>query len=111
MANWGKIFGILAAVELVLVLGIMAMSSVDNKKLTTAYVVRDTPQSAENYFKLVTKAVCTEESKIVSCSDQLFVQCNGKEFLVKDKSVAVCDGKSIDLSGFAVNGSVKFRKS
>ena len=106
----GKILTVLISVEFFLVLAIIAMSSSESKRLATAYVVRESEAAQKQDFKILTRAVCEEESGNVACHDRLFVQCNGKEYLVKDGAYAVCDNTRLDLSGLAANGSAKFRK-
>ena len=106
----GKILTVLLSVEFFLVLAIIAMSSSDSKRLVTAYVVRESEIAKKNDFKILTRAVCGEESGEITCHDRLFVKCSGKEYLVKEGSFAVCNNVTLDLSGLAANGSVKFRK-
>src|SRR3989344_8224875 len=91
----------LFAVELILVLIVIALAITDNKnrELPTAYAVRN--PSIENIsFRLLTKAVCEEKSEHVACSDKLFIKCHDKEYIIDDKlnSVVECDNVKLNLS-------------
>ncbi len=129
-----KLLKILFIIEFLLIFAIVTLSFIDNQKIPTAYVVKDIEKEDSHIktnFKLLTKAVCEETSKnirfsvhkksegfsnesgYIFCRDELFVKCDGKEYIVGENNLenfTVCNTK-LNLSSFKVNGSITLTKS
>ena len=108
-----KLLKALFAVELILILTVVALSIADNKnkELPTAYAVKN--PSIENIsFRLITKAVCEEKSEHTVCRDKLFVKCGDDEQIIDDNlsKIVECNGIKLNLSGVFVNGTTTFKK-
>src|SRR3989338_2793997 len=104
-----KLLKALFAVELILILIVVALAIADNKnqELPTAYVAKN--PSIENIsFRLLTKAVCEEKAEHTVCHDKLFIKCNDKEYIVNDdlNKIVECNNIKLNLSGIAVNGTI-----
>jgi len=102
----------LVAIEFILVLIIIALAFIDNKKIPTAYVVKQN-QLEETNFKVFTKAVCEEKSEHIICHDELFAKCNDREYLLSNYSsegFVECNNIRLNLSNVDVNGNAKFKK-
>jgi len=101
------------AIEFILILSIIALSSINNKELPTAFVVKESPRINETDFKVFTKAVCEEKTNEVFCHDELFIKCDDKEIMIlknESKNFIVCKDIKIKLSDI-VNGSVNFKRT
>ena len=107
-----KILKILFAVEFILILVIIALALIDNKRIPTGYVVKEIPVEEKSDFKILTKAVCEEKSEHILCRDELFVKCDDKEYMISNSldSFIECNNIKLNLSEIMVNGSTKFRK-
>jgi len=107
-----KLLKILFAIEFILILVIIALSLI-GKPATTAYAVKENPNIGEIKFKVLTKAVCEEKSNHVFCRDELFVKCDGKEYLVSNEplnDMLECNDIKINLSDIKANGDTEFKK-
>ena len=108
-----KFLKILFALEFLLILALVALAFIDNdKKIPTGYAVKENINAKNISFKVMTKAVCEEKSERVFCRDELFVSCNGKEYIVfenKSNEFIECDNLKIKLSDIA-NDSAKLKK-
>lgn len=107
-----KLLKILFAIEFILILLVIALSLIDEPQ-TTAYAVKENTSIEEMKFKIITKAVCEEKSNHVFCHDELFIKCNGKEYLVSNESLKElfeCNGMKINLSDIKANGNTEFKK-
>ena len=107
-----KLLRVLVGIEFILILVIIALSLI-GKPATTAYAVKENPNIGEIKFKVLTKAVCEEKSNHVFCHDELFIKCNGKEYLVSNESLkelVECNGMKINLTGIKANGDTEFKK-
>ena len=116
-----KLLKILSAIEFILILAIIILALIGNKQaMPTAYAVKENSME-EIKFKVLTKAVCEEthenqgfsrELGHVFCHDELFVKCNGEEYIISNKSLgelAECNGIKINLSGIEANGDTEFK--
>ena len=110
-----KILKILFAVEFILILAIIVLSLVNSGEIPTAYAVKEiqsensTVEKAK--FKVLTRAVCEEKSEHIFCHDELFIKCNGNEYLINNKyNITECNGIKLNLSDIEVNGSTIFKK-
>lgn len=107
-----KFIKILLAVEFILISAIIALNLAGSGEMPTAYAVKEVQSIEDIDFKLLTKAVCENSSEHVFCRDELFIKCNGSEFMIKDGKLdnfTEC-GARLKLSGIAVNGSAKLGK-
>ena len=109
-----KFLKILLGIEFILILAIIALALIDNKRIPTGYAVKEIPAEEKSDFKILTKAVCEEKSEHILCRDELFARCNGKEYLISQDSLGnfiECNNIKLNLSDVKVNGSVKFKKN
>ena len=107
-----KLLKILFAIEFILILFVIALSLIGEPQ-TTAYAVKENPNIVDIKFKVLTKAVCEEKSNHVFCHDELFIKCNGKEYLASNGQIGElveCNGMEINLSGIKANGNTEFKK-
>ena len=108
-----KMLKILIAAEFILISAIIVLSLVDSDKMPTAYAVKEIEKMENSRFKLFTKAVCEEKSEHISCSDELFIECDGKEHIVSNHKLAnftECGNTPLNLSDNKVIGSAVFEK-
>ena len=111
-----KILKVLVAIEFILILAIIGLSLIGAKKMPTAYAVKDIGENSsmgKNDFKIFTKAVCEEKPEHVFCHDELFAQCNNKEFIINGNNLenfTVCNNLKLNLSDINVNGYSVFKK-
>jgi len=95
--------------ELVLLVLILVVFSIDAEKMPTGYVVKENPIAEKTNFRTLTKAVCEEKSSNVVCNDMLFAECNGKEFIVNNNENFTCDELKLNLSEVSVKGHGVFK--
>ena len=107
-----KLLKVLFAIEFILILVIIALALIDNKRIPTGYVVKEIPVEEKSDFKILTKAVSEEKSEHIFCHDELFVKCDDKEYMISNSldSFIECNNIKLNLSEIMVNGSTKFRK-
>ena len=104
-----KTLDVLFAIEFVLIIAIILLSLIGNKKIPTGYAVKENSSTENSDFKLMTKAVCEEKYDHILCHDELFAKCNGEEKIINGSDFAECGNIKIKLSEIA-NGSVKLEK-
>lgn len=107
-----KLLTALFIIEFALIFAIIALYSIDNKAIPTAYFIKENKSTTN--FKLFTKAVCEEKSEHIICQDKLFVECNGNEYIVNEDNLnnyAECNGLKLNLSDTKVTGYVIFNKN
>jgi len=80
--KFGRTFKILLAFELILLVLIIALFFADNKNIPTAYAVKENINAENISFKVLTKAVCENKSEHVFCHDELFIRCDGEEYII-----------------------------
>lgn len=106
MNNFTKI---LIVVEFILMISIIGLALIDDKKVT-GYAVLGNAGIGKTDFKIFTKAVCDEKGEHTFCKDELFVKCGGKEVVVQKGNLnnfTEC-GIKINLSDAFANGSAEF---
>ena len=109
MKTFIKIF---IAVEFILVITIISLALIDDKKVT-GYAVLDSATAEKADFKIFTKAVCEEKAEHVFCRDELFVKCNGNEYSIGSESLnnlVECNNIKLNLSDAMVKGDGIFKK-
>ena len=110
--KFSKNLKILFVFELILLILIAALFLTDNQKIPTAYAVKEITSAEKTDFKVLTKAVCENKSDHIFCRDELFVSCNGKEYIVsenKSNDFIECDNIKIKLSDIS-NDTTKLKK-
>lgn len=112
MIQLNKMLKILFAIEFILILAIIALAFIESNEAPTAYAVKEIQSAQKNGFKLLTKAVCEEKSDHTFCHDEIFIKCNGKEYLINEnnsKNFTECSTK-LDLLDIKVSGHAVFTK-
>ena len=107
-----KILRALVAIEVILIFAVIALNLTDVTKMPTAYAVSDIPALEKNNFNILTKAVCNEGAEHIFCHDELFMMCNGKEFIINENytdNLTECNAK-LNLSDIMISGASEFRK-
>ena len=111
-----KILKILFAIEFILILIIIILTLIDNthnKNMPTAYAVKENLSKEKTDFKVFTKAVCEEKPNHIFCRDELFIKCNGKEYIIKENKLnnfTECKNIKLNLSEIKVTGHTTFKK-
>jgi len=109
-----KFIKILFVIEFILILTIIILTLTDNlnNKIPTAYAVKENHSIEKADFKVFTRAVCEEKTEHISCRDELFVKCNGKEYMARENLYNFTDCKNIklNLSNAKVSGHTTFEK-
>ena len=87
---------------------IIALFSTNNQKIPTAYAVKEISNKnstiEKSDFKILTKAVCENKSSYVLCHDELFIRCNGREYINPENNSGEfieCNNVRIKLSDIA----------
>mgnify|MGYP001600606152 FL=1 len=104
---------ILIAAEFILISAVLVLSMMECNEMPTAYAVKEIENRENSSFKLFIKAVCEEKAEHIFCSDELFIECNGKELIVTKNNMenfAECGGAALNLSDNEVIGSAVFEK-
>ena len=110
------ILKILFVIEFILILIIIILTLINNayyQNLPTAYAVKENLSKGKNYFKAFTKAVCEEKTNHTFCRDELFIKCNGKDYMIKEEDLynfTDCKGVKLNLSDVKVIGHAIFEK-
>ena len=95
-----------------MIFAIGALTLMNNRSSPTGFVVKEMLSMDNVSPKILTKAVCNKKSQHVVCHDELFVKCNGKEYLITENNFdnfSECNFK-LNLTGLEVNGEARFRK-
>ena len=80
--------------------------------MPTAYAVKENMSKEKTEFKVFTKAVCEEKFQHIFCRDELFIKCNGKEYLVREQNLenfTDCKNIKLNLSDIKVTGHTTFQ--
>ena len=106
-----KFLKILFAVELILILAIIALALAGKQKIT-AYAVKENASAEKTDFRILTKAVCEKKYERMLCHDELFMECNGREYLIvgnDSNGFIECSNIKLSLSSI-VNSSNKLKR-
>ena len=111
-SHFNKSLKILFGIEFILILVVIVLALIDNKSTPTAFVVKEIQDTEKNDFKISTKAVCENISDHIFCHDELFVSCNGEEYIITNDNLEnfTCNDIKLNLSDAKINGSTVFRK-